>query len=159
MPAWNFAMPHSLSVTAPSRPRCVPPSRPSNACAAPGGLWDVRRGHDRPDAVLAANAHLGYADRLTWPSAATPARSRRIIADDVHRFILVGQAIVPTWFFSRPFGDRPAQDFRGRPWLARLVADEFDLGAATYRIAGRFQGHCRSAPWANPTMNSALRCP
>ena len=63
---------------------------------------------------------------------ATLARRRR--TDDVHRFILVGQAlwagIVPTWFISRASGDRPAQGFRGRPRLARLVADVFDLGAA-----------------------------
>ena len=61
----------------------------------------------------------------------TLARRRRT---DDHRFILVGQAlwagIVPTWFFSRAFGDRPAQGFRSRPWLPRVVADVFDLGPA-----------------------------
>jgi hypothetical protein len=42
-------------------------------------------------------------DRLIWPSPATPARHRRILADDIHWFILVGNlgqtlwaAVVPT---------------------------------------------------------------
>ena len=65
---------------------------------------------------------------------ALPAALARRRRTDDHRFILVGQAlwagIVPTWFISRASGDRPAQGFRGRPRLARLVADVFDLGAA-----------------------------
>jgi hypothetical protein len=101
--------------------------------AAPGGLWDARRGHDRPDAVLAADGHLGYADRLTWPSAVTPTRRRRIVAGDVHRFILVdnrGQtfraAIVPTWPSSGVLANAPAQSLHRRPRPTRFVADVFD---------------------------------
>jgi hypothetical protein len=62
-------------------------------------------------------------------SPATP----EILADDVHRFILIGYlgqalraAMVPTWPSSVP----PAQRFRGRPRLTRVVADVFDLGPA-----------------------------
>jgi hypothetical protein len=66
-------------------------------------------------------------------SRSTLARWRRILADDVHRFILIGQALgaamIPTWLFSRAFGDPPAQGFRSRPRLARVVADVFDFGA------------------------------
>ena len=50
-------------------------------------------------------------------------RRRRIVADDVHRFMLIGQALraamISTWLSSRAFGDPPAQGFRGRPRLAR----------------------------------------
>ena len=53
---------------------------------------------------------------------------------------LVGQAlwaaIVLTWFFSRAFGDRPAQGFRGRPRLARVVADMMNFGAASAASQG-----------------------
>jgi hypothetical protein len=52
----------------------------------------------------------------------------RIVADDVHRFILAGNlgqtlraAMIPTWLSSRAFGDppsqrlpRPAKAFQGR---------------------------------------------
>jgi len=69
---------------------------------------------------------------FTGDACSTP----RIVADDIHRFILIGyrgQAprapMVPTWPISRAFGDPPAQGFRGRPRLARVVADVFDLGA------------------------------
>ena len=63
--------------------------------------------------------------------------TRRILADDVHRFILIGYlgqtlwaAMVPTWPSLEVLANAPAQGFRGRPRLARLVADVFDLGAA-----------------------------
>lgn len=84
---------------------------------------------------------------------ATLARRRR--TDDVHRFILVGQAlwagIVPTWFISRAFGDRPAQGFRGRTSLARIVADMMNFGAASAASQGDLgaiadQHHTTSLP-------------
>jgi hypothetical protein len=63
--------------------------------------------------------------------------TRRILADDIHRFILsgnLGQALrapmVPTWPSSRAFGDPPAEGFRSRPRLTRVVANVFNLGAA-----------------------------
>ena len=56
-------------------------------------------------------------------------RRRRILADDVHRFILIrylGQAlraaVIPTGLFSRAFGDPPAQGFRGRPRPTCLIS-------------------------------------
>ena len=90
--------------------------------------------HQTLGRLRAPAGHLVSARAVGWSSPTTPARRLRMVADDVHRFILVGQAlwtaIVPTGLSSRAFGDRPAQGFRGRPRLARLVADVFDLGAA-----------------------------
>ena len=71
------------------------------------------------------------------------------------RKTLVGQAlwaaIVPTWFFSRAFGDRPAQGFRGRTRLARVVADMMKVGAASAASQGDLgaiadQHHTTSLP-------------
>jgi len=48
--------------------------------------------------------------------------------------MLIGRAlraaVVPIWLPSRAFGDPPAEGFRSRPRLARVVADMLDLGAA-----------------------------
>jgi hypothetical protein len=75
--------------------------------------------------------------RLSRPRAWANRRRRRILADDIHRFILVcnlGQALrtamVPTRLSSGVLANSPAQGFRVRPRLARVVANVFDLGPA-----------------------------
>jgi hypothetical protein len=67
-------------------------------------------------------------------SSATAARGRRVVTDHVHPLILIGisarPAVVPAWPSSGVLANAPAQGFRGRPLLTRVVADVFDLGAA-----------------------------
>jgi hypothetical protein len=76
--------------------------------------WHQTLGRLRAPAghLVSARAMMG------WSSPTTPARRRRMVADDVHRSILVGQAlwtaIVPTGLSLRAFGYPPAQGFRSR---------------------------------------------
>ena len=111
--------------------------------------------HQTLGRLRAPAGHLVSARAVGWSSPTTPARRLRMVADDVHRFILVGQTlwagIVPTWFFSRAFGDRPAQGFRGRTSLARIVADMMNFGAASAASQGDLgaiadQHHTTSLP-------------
>jgi hypothetical protein len=83
--------------------------------------------------------------------------TRRILAYDVHRFILIGYrdqalwaVVVPTWLSSRAFGDPPAQGFRGR---RRLCVISAPLVPYLRTISGPLQ----ISTMGHYTANSALR--